>query len=205
MARGPKPCSNVRRIWIPFGGKSATPLRVEPRTHGIHRSLLRATLIVPLALSIHVTIVSFQAGCRAEIPLAGEVLADIDVLLVAVVVGVQGRAGRCVPVRALDDVVLAPAGPDVLRVLAVHPEGRPRAATGRNVVDLCNEQALVIHVLRLDPDRGPAAFARHVHGVRGHVSVGGGLPDEACRLRGLLRNVVHVALRWVGRVPEGEL
>mmetsp|Transcript_6703 Transcript_6703/g.17092 ORF Transcript_6703/g.17092 Transcript_6703/m.17092 type:complete len:330 (+) Transcript_6703:1552-2541(+) len=197
----PEPGADVPGLGVPLGGVGAAALRVEARAHGVLRPALRAALVVPLVVRIDVAIVGRLAG-RPQLPDAGEVLPGRDLVLVAVRGGVEGGHRAVGHVNALDDVVLAPARPNVLGVLPEHPHGGPRAAARGDVVQRGDEEAPVEHLLRLDPHGAAAGLGSGAREVRAHVDVVGRSARQAVRLGGLLIYVLDEALRRVGGGPE---
>mmetsp|Transcript_29726 Transcript_29726/g.98514 ORF Transcript_29726/g.98514 Transcript_29726/m.98514 type:complete len:238 (+) Transcript_29726:1473-2186(+) len=192
--RGPKPRPDVLGHRIPLCRIGAAPAGVERRAHRVLRAQLRATLVVPLPLGVHVAIVRGVGRRRALHPGAGEVIAGVDGLLVAILQCVQRGAAPRAPVHALDDIVLAPAWPDVLRVLAVHPERRPGATARRDVIEADDEEPGIILHLGLDADRGPAPASGDVFSVRGHEDAPCCGADQAICIRGGVVDVLHVAI-----------
>mmetsp|Transcript_71369 Transcript_71369/g.200142 ORF Transcript_71369/g.200142 Transcript_71369/m.200142 type:complete len:311 (+) Transcript_71369:471-1403(+) len=198
----PEPSSDVAGERIPLRRVSATAVLVEGRPHGALRARLAAPLVAVLARGAHVAI--RRLAVDPHLPAAGEVVVVHDVLLVATHAGVQGRRHTVVQVHALDDVVLAPRGPWMLRVLPEQPHRRPCAAPRRHVGEGHDEQALAPRGLALDADGLPAPASSSLGHVRPDAHHAALLADELQAPGHLLVDVLDLSMGRVCVAEEGE-
>mmetsp|Transcript_90696 Transcript_90696/g.210993 ORF Transcript_90696/g.210993 Transcript_90696/m.210993 type:complete len:268 (-) Transcript_90696:174-977(-) len=190
----PEPRADVPCHWVPLSSVDTAAASVELLPNGARWTYLRAPLIVPLVGSVHIAAVcSIPLG--ASRPRSREILTRVDAGLVAVRIRVQRRHDVACSVHALDDVVLAPLGPDVVLVLPIQPEGRPRAAACGYVVQGYDKQTGVEHIERLDPHR-TAAHADRLHslGVGAYEDLVHGGLHEASRRRLFAADIMHSPL-----------
>mmetsp|Transcript_12012 Transcript_12012/g.26901 ORF Transcript_12012/g.26901 Transcript_12012/m.26901 type:complete len:291 (+) Transcript_12012:519-1391(+) len=154
-AHRPVPSADAIIVRVPLRCIGAAALSIEDLTQGVVRARLRATLVLELVRGVDVAAVSSYT-CGPQLPVRGEIRACLDIRLVTAFRRMQG--GDRVPnlVHALDDVELAPCGPDVVSILAIHPEGGPHATPRRGMADAYDEKARVVGLLGLYPHRSSA-------------------------------------------------
>mmetsp|Transcript_101089 Transcript_101089/g.324735 ORF Transcript_101089/g.324735 Transcript_101089/m.324735 type:complete len:203 (-) Transcript_101089:142-750(-) len=121
--------------------------------------------------------------------------------LVAARTGVQRCPHMPLIVHKLQDVELAPRGPNMIPILAVHPKGRPRTTTGGHVLYLHHEQTCIVHCGSLDAN-GLAAVSRLGCTSRSKMHTVRGSCRQATRDGLFPVQISDSAMRRVRRIPK---
>mmetsp|Transcript_86726 Transcript_86726/g.240553 ORF Transcript_86726/g.240553 Transcript_86726/m.240553 type:complete len:335 (-) Transcript_86726:139-1143(-) len=174
---------------VPFSSIRAATMAIETRTNGICRSPLGATLIFVLARRSHIAIVSRFRDALGPVGLHSG--------LVTTSSRVQRRVDSRPSVDTLYDVILAPCGPCVGRILAIHPKRWPCTTTRWDVVKSDHEEAPVERSERLYA-HGAAAMAHRPHRlVHTNVHLFFRRTHHALCHCSAVIHVLHRTMRWV--------
>mmetsp|Transcript_118089 Transcript_118089/g.345884 ORF Transcript_118089/g.345884 Transcript_118089/m.345884 type:complete len:237 (-) Transcript_118089:87-797(-) len=185
---------------IPFCSICASSTGIEALAHGGIRALLGASLVSPLAGGVNVAVVSRDP--KALLPPPREVLALANSRLIAVWASVKCGHRLVGIVHSLYDVIFAPMRPEVVLVFTVHPQRRPNATSGWQVVQSNDEEPLIVGGLGLDTDGWASSASDFCLHVCTNVNAIRCCTYEVCFQCRREVDILHEPLCWVRRRPE---